>query len=210
MAIRTWWKRTPEEELELDKIYQRIVIKRNVKIINRMLSALKKSDLYDESIAVENLFNYLKSPVVNVKRTKTGGVSVVGLKSKSITQLTGITKALNDFMKNKTSTVSGMKALYDERIDELKRYMDESFVEGMSTKDIRTLYRVFQSNSYERIQSRMDSKSFFTIYTQSIDEKWSREKFIRELNHYIDFGEDMDLKEDLISIYDSYIDKVGK
>ena len=43
---------------------------RRINVVNEMLRALKNSDLYDESVAVDNLFVYLNSETVSVSKTK--------------------------------------------------------------------------------------------------------------------------------------------
>ena len=82
---------------------------------------------------------------------------------------------------------------------------DEDFINNLSDKDIRRIYSVFQSNEYQRNDKKFDSKTFFTLYTQAIDKKYDKVRFIKEVNYYIDSGTDMDLKEDIVSIYDQYI-----
>lgn len=178
------------------------------KSINEMLTSLRKSNLYDESVAVDNLFDYLSSRVINVKKSKRGLIKVSSIYQKSISQLIGINKALDQFIKNKTSTVTGMKSLYEERRNELYNFIeDKEFVDSLSYEDIKTIYSVFQSNEYERTSRTFDSKSFFTLYTQAIDEKWTKEKFINEANYYIEHGNDDDVKDELINIYNNYISK---
>ena len=56
---------------------------RRINVVNEMLRALKNSDLYDESVAVDNLFVYLNSETVSVSKTKKGYVSIRGISSKS-------------------------------------------------------------------------------------------------------------------------------
>ena len=92
-----------------EQIYEKIRVKRMIKQVNKALKSLREEDLYKESVAVENLFNLLESNTVNLKQTKSGNVSIVGIKKKSLTQLTAITKAINEFKKYPTSTVKGMK-----------------------------------------------------------------------------------------------------
>ena len=187
-------------------LYEQIKAKSRIKKVNAMLRSLKQSGLYDESVAVENILNYLGTDVVGVSTTKSGYLSVRGIQSKSMTKLTAINKAINEFVKNKTSTVSGMYDLFEERRDELKRFIDDpEFVKNLSYKDIRTIYSVFRSNEYERNSRSFDSKTFFTLYTQAIGEKMDKTKFLKEAEHYIDFGSDESLKNDLVKIYDEYI-----
>ena len=187
-------------------IYEQVKAKSRIKKVNDMLRALKKEGLYDESIAVENIFNYLDTSPLGVDQTKSGYISVRGLSGKSVTQLTGINKAISEFIKNKTSTVSGMRELYEERRNELARFIEDgSFLDALSYKDIRDIYKVFQSNEYKRLQSRMGSPEFFTLMTQSIDEKWSKDRFQKEMEYYLAEGNDEDLKGDIGYIYDIYI-----
>ena len=194
-----------------EQIYEKIRVKRMIKQVNKALKSLREEDLYKESVAVENLFNLLESNTVNLKQTKSGNVSIVGIKKKSLIQLTAITKAINEFKKNPTSTVKGMKELYKERKEELRGWLeDKEFVDSLGYDDLRKIYSVFQSNEYERTSKSFDSKSFFTVYTQAIDEKWKKRRFMREVKHYIDYGNDESLKEDIKTIYDDYIKNYSK
>lgn len=207
MARTYKFQRIAESERS-ELIYERIMAKSRIKKINRMLKSLRESGLYDESVAVENLFNYLSSANVNIKRTSAGNISIRGVSAKSMTGLTGINKAIDQFIKNKMSTVSGMKQLYEERRSELYNFIDDKeFVDSLSFNDIKNIYKVFQSNEYERSSRSFDSKSFFTLYTQAIDEKWNKDKFMTEANYYMDYGNDDDLKEDLSDIYSKFIER---
>lgn len=194
------------KEERQEQIYEMVKLRSKVRKVNRALAALRKEGLYDESVAVENIFNYLESKPVDVDKTKAGNISLRSLKGKSMTQMTGIQKAIDQFIKNKTSSVKGMNELYEERRSELERMFDDKdFVDQLSYKDIKKIYSVFKSNEYKRNDRRFDSKSFFTLYTQAMDEKMSKDKFIKEMDYYIESGEDVDLKEDIIKIYDKYI-----
>ena len=186
--------------------------KSRIDVVNAMLKSLKKSDLYEESVAVDNLFSYLSANTIKVKRTpKRGLISTAGLDNKSIQTLVAINKAIDNFIKNRTSTVEGMKKLYEDRKEELKDYIDdEDFIDSLEYDDVKNIYSVFQSNQYDRAKSSFDSKSFFTLYTQAIDEKWNKSKFLKEVEYYVDYGNDEDLKGDIKSLYDDYIKKYAK
>ena len=194
------------KEERQEQIYEMVKLRSRVRKVNRALASLRKSGLYDESVAVENIFNYLQSKPINVKATKSGNISLVSLKGKSMTQITGIEKAIDQFIKNKTSSVKGMLKLYDERREELSRmFDDESFVKSLSNKDLKTIYSVFQSKEYDRESRRFDSKTFFTLYTQAIDQKKDKEWFMNEMDVYMQTGQDEDLREAVEDIYDKYI-----
>ena len=50
----------------MNKLLYKIISK--IKKVNAMLRALKKEGLYDESIAVENIFDYLESSPVDISK----------------------------------------------------------------------------------------------------------------------------------------------
>ena len=200
------WLREKIKEERQERIYEQIKLRTKIKKANVRLRALKKEGLYDESIAVENVLNYLGSKAVDVGETKAGYISLKGLKGKSMTQMTAINKSLNEFMKNKTSTVSGMIELYEQRREELGKFTDnDDFAKSLSYNEIKDIYSVFKSNEYSRLKSVMDSKTFFTLYTQAMGEGWNKERFVKEMNMYIDSGNDSDLKESISNIYGDYI-----
>lgn len=189
---------------------------RKVKQVNAMLKALKKTGHYKESIAVENLMDYLDTNTIKITpSSKSGLISTKGIRTsvklKNVTTLTAINKALDNFISNKTSTPEGMENLYRQRREELYKYLDPVFVDSLSDKEMKDLYSVYQSNEYDRLQSRMESSEFFVMYTQAINEGWNKNKFFSEINKYLDTGEDLDLKESVSDIYDKYINEfVGK
>ena len=199
------------KEERQEQIYEMVKLRSRVRKVNRALAALRKTGLYDESIAVENIFNMLESKAVGVTKTQAGNVSLRSIKGKSMTQITAIEKAIDQFVKNKTSTVKGMEELFNERRDELARMFDDKeFVDQLTNKDLRHIYSVFQSREYDRENKRFDSKSFFTTYIQAIDEKKDKEWFLKEMRTYQDIGQDEDLREAVEKIYDTYISNYVK
>lgn len=194
------------ESEKAELIYERIKAKSRIKRINEMLRSLKKTGLYDESIAVENMFDYLESSAEGIKRTKSGYISTVGLKSKSMTQLVGLTKQLNQFVSNKTSTPSGVEELFEERRNELAAMIDdEEFVNQLSKQDLKDIYSVFQSDEYDKENKRFSSSTFFTLYTEAIDKKRTKEWFLNQMKDYNQIGKDEKLRNAASDIYDKYI-----
>ena len=138
------WLREKIKEERQERIYEQILIKRKIKQANVRIRELKKAGLVDDSIAVENVMNYLGSKAVDVKQTKAGYISVRGISNKSMTQMTAINKSLNEFIKNKTSTVAGMTELYEQRREELGKFTDnDDFAKSLSYSDIKVAQNCF-------------------------------------------------------------------
>lgn len=187
-------------------IYEQVKAKTRIKKVNAMLRTLKKSGMYDESIAVENMFDYLTSSAEGIYKTKKGYISTVGIKNKSMTQLAGLTKQLKQFVSNKTSTPTGVEELYEERRYELGAMIDdEDFVKQLSKQDLKDIYAVFQSDEYNKKSERFASSTFFRLYTEAIDKKKSKNWFLNQMQTYKQIGNDQKLKQAVSDIYDKYI-----
>lgn len=196
------------KEERQEQIYEMVKLRSQIRKINRALTALRKAGYYEESIAVENLVNQVTSRAVGLETTSSGNISMrkLTIGKISITKQTAIKKSIDQFLNNRTSTIKGMQLLYDERRDELARMFDDiEFVKSLSYKDLKSIYDVFQSREYDKENRKFDSKTFFTIYTQAIDQKKDKEWFLKEMGTYMETGQDEDLKESLSDIYDKYI-----
>lgn len=194
------------EEERIEKIYQEVKLRTRIKKVNQMLRKLKQADFYEDSIAVANIFNKLDSSPVGVSKTKAGYISLRGTSTKNMTQMAAINKSIGEFLANRTSTVEGMTLLYEERRDQLwHMFDDKNFIDSLTYKDIKNIYSVFQSNEYKRLQSRMGSPEFFVMMTQAIDKKFDTERFLKEMSLYIDEGNDLDLRDDIESLFKNYL-----
>lgn len=194
------------EEERIEKIYQEVKLRTRIRKVNLRIKKLKEAGFATESVAVENLFTQLDSSPVGLSKTKAGYISLRGTSSKNMTQMTAINKSIGQFFKNRTSSVEGMELLYEERREQLyNMFDDKSFIESLSFKDIKQIYSVFQSNEYKRLQSRMGSPEFFVMMTQAIDQKWDKQRLLKEMSLYIDEGNDLDLKDDIESLFKNYL-----
>lgn len=191
---------------ETEILYEQIKAKTRIKKVNAMLRVLKQSGMYDESIAVENMFDYLTTEAEGIMKTKAGYVSTRQISSRNTTQIVGLNKQLAQFISNKTSTPAGVEALYEERRSELSAMIeDEEFVKQLSKKDIKDIYSVFQSDEYDKENKRFASSTFFRLYTEAIDKKKSKEWFLNQMENYKQIGREKSLRKAVTDIYDKYI-----
>lgn len=191
------------EEARIERIYQEVKAKTRLRQVNKMIGTLKKAGYDKESLAIKNIINKLESTPMGIGKTKSGYINLRRVTNLNETQLTGINISIDQFLKNRTSTIEGFEELYEERRQELKNMFDDkNFIDNLTREELRDIYSVFQSNAYTRNQKKFDSKTFFTVYTNAIDKKWDRQKFIKEMELYIDTGSDADLKDSIVEIYE--------
>lgn len=191
-------------ERELQK--EKNILYKQTDVVNKMLKALKSSDLYEDSGAVENLLTYAGSEQVKAINNR-GMISRKAIRtSTSMTKLTALNKSLNDFLKNKQSTVSGMKELYDAHTEELLKITDDvEWVDSLSFRQVKNIYKMFGTKEYERVNSALGSEQIFSPYVSAISEQWNKDKFINEILVNSGNVNDLDLRDALSDLYNSTI-----
>lgn len=192
------------EERYIIKEKNRILKK--VDTVNTLLKALKKSDYYDVSGAVEKLKDYTDNDVLNLINQR-GLISKKSIKNVRLNiNLTAIDKAIEDFKLNIQSTVSYMKTIYDERVKELAMFTDnEEWANTLSKRQIKNIYKMFDSEQYEKINSQLSSTEIFTPYVTAISEQWTQEKFVDTILRNSNNLNDVELRNNLKQLYTSSI-----
>lgn len=127
------------------------------------------------------------------------------------TQLISLNKAMRNFLDSKTSTVSGIREIERQQKDNISNILGDFDSDEISNDEIETLYDFFEDkdfNSVTKEKNIMPSDMWITLTTAK-EEKWSKEKYLKNIYNYnpdLDMN-DLDLKESLISIYNKYMFK---
>ena len=137
--------------------------------------------------------------------TRAGRVRVN--KKMSITQLRATIKATKQFLNSKaTSTISGIKATRMKQIESIKRNLSIEDFE-ISFEEAESLYTIYEDTDFE---------SFAKYYFESAEElqvlieeakegNYSENQFIKLINDYITFGNDLEILERVKAIYNKYV-----
>lgn len=167
---------------------------KNVKKANAMLQQLRgQIDKKHPGWAATRLLNYLSADVINAV-TEKGYIKFN--KNLSVGQMNAILKATNNFFNSKTSTVQGVKEARQKIIDEYRLTQDLSY------KQAESLYSFFESDDYklsDEVKYEVQ-KIAITVAKQSGDDEY----FIERVKDYIDFGNDEDMKSQLVDIFNIF------
>lgn len=167
---------------------------KNVKKVNAMLQQLRgQIDKEHPGWAATRMLNYLSADVINAV-TEKGYIKFN--KNLSVGQMNAIFKATNNFLNSKTSTVQGVKEARQKIIDEYRLTQDLSY------KQAESLYSFFESDDYklsDEVKYEVQ-KIAITVAKQSGDDKY----FIERVKDYIDFGNDEDMKSQLVDIFNIF------
>ena len=175
-----------------EKMYKQVV--KNVKKVNAMLQMLRgQIDKKHPGWAATRMLNYLSADIINAV-TKKGYIKFN--KNLSVGQMNAILKATNTFLNAKTSTVQGVKEARQKIIDEYRLSQDLSY------KQAESLYNFFESDDY-KISDEVKyevQKIAITVAKQGGDDEY----YIERVKDYIDFGNDEDMKSQLVDIFNIF------
>lgn len=175
-----------------EKLHKQVV--KNVKKANAMLQQLRgRIDKKHPGWAATRMLNYLSADIINVV-TKKGYIKYN--KNLSVGQMNAIIKATNNFFNSKTSTVQGVKEAREKIINEYTLSQDLTY------KQAESLYSFFESDDY-KISDEVKyevQKIAIAVSKQNGDDEY----FIERVKDYIDYGNDEDMKKELIDIFNIF------
>lgn len=172
-----------------EQIYKELV--REAKSANAKLQRLRGHYGDQYGWAGKRLIDKLSIEVVNTVSDK-GYIRFN--KNLSTVQMKATIKALKEFKSSKTSTVEGVK----ENIENIKSSIGSSL--DVDNKTAQTIYDFFATDKY-KLNDEVKYEAL-KIAVEVCKKNGTVEDYLDLVKNYIDFGNDDDLREELISVYD--------
>lgn len=167
-----------------------IQMKKNVQKTNAMLQQLR-GQLDTQGWAATRLIDKLSADIVNAVTDK-GYVKYN--KNLSVGQMNAIIKATNQFLASKTSTVAGVK----ENISNVKEGITGSL--DVTAEQANRIYDFFATDKYN--MSDEVKYEALKIAVEVNNKGGDSESYINRVKQYIEYGNDENMKNELLSIYD--------
>ena len=181
-------------------------IKSEVDVINKMLDALEKEG-YSNTWASKTLFNKLDTSRIDVVSGGKIDKSKIS-KDYSMTSLTYIRKALNDFKASKTSTVKGVKdRIEDERQFIAEQTDNEEFARSLTDDELSNIYSVFNDVDYKALteSGQYESNEIFSFIVEAKEQNYGVRKFMQTIRDYSEDYPDRDVRDSFKAIYNKYV-----
>lgn len=134
--------------------------------------------------------------------TRTGRVRVN--KSMSITQMRATIKAVQQFLNSKTSRVGGVKEVRKTTIKSIAKSMGTE-EEDLSNEEAEALYDMLSDDYVTDILKYIPASEFWALIEDAKENGDTEQQFIDRIKDYIEFGNDLDMKNKLIVIYVKYV-----
>lgn len=175
-----------------DELYSEL--RRLAKMANQRILRLERE--FGTDIApIKKLRNRLDSSLV---RGWTEGGRVRYNKSMSEEQMRASIKALEDFKASIRSRVSGYRKVREFRREQIKRIFE------VEDEDVDKFFDILEDTK-SRILDKIDPSKFFAMVQEAKDINATFERWINILEDYIEIGNDVDLREDALYLYNKYV-----
>lgn len=125
-------------------------------------------------------------------------------KSMSEKQLKAIIKAIDNFLKSKTSNVKGIKQTIKKSQESLRKTLSLEDV-NITVEESKTLYKFFEDNDYIYITNYIQASDFNALLQDAKESNDNENQFIKRIEDYAINGIDEDMKRALLNIYNKYV-----
>lgn len=134
--------------------------------------------------------------------TKTGRVKVN--KKMTITQMKSTIKATQQFLNSKTSTKRGIKQVRKTTIKNLAKSLGTE-EEDLTDEEAEALYDMLSDDYVTDILKYIPASDFWALIEDAKESGDSQDSFISRISDYIEFGNDVDMRNKLIMIFEKYV-----
>lgn len=173
------------------------------KLVNQANSRLKSLQrrFKKGTWASKTLYNKLGTKKINIG--KNGKIKLP--KNLTKTQLTGINKALTQFLNSKTSTKKGISEVRETQIKNVQERLSVD-AEEMSYEDAEVFYEMFGDDDFQVVADKVGASALQACIEDAIEEGDSEDYFIQRLEAYSGVAmNDLDFRERVIRVYNKYV-----
>lgn len=177
--------------------------KLKIKEVNKRIEQIEKKYGTDKW-AIKKLKSRLAISEIN-GLDKKGRVKRVS--GKDLIKVKAVNKALDLFLKAKTSTIQGIKETINRSKQTIKELLsdEEDSIDNLDNEDVETFYDFYVDDDFKWLISYIDPSELMVIIQTSRSDNWSEKTFIEELKNYIEFGNDKDILRRLKRLYNSLV-----
>lgn len=190
------------KKIELNSEQQKLFneLKRLSKRANQRILRLER-EFGKETWATKKLRDRLEAEPIQAW-SKTGRIKVN--KRMTTTQMKATIKATQQFLNSKTSTKRGIKQVKKTTIKQLAKSLGTE-EEDLTDEEAEALYNMLSDDYINDILKYIPASNFWALIEDAKEAGDSQDSFISRISDYIEFGNDVDMRNKLIIIYEKYV-----
>lgn len=175
-------------------------LKNKIKLVNKRIEQIENKYGADKW-AVKKLKARLNISEINGLDRK-GKVKRVSGRDKM--KMKAVNKALDLFLKAKTSTIEGIEDTIKKSKNTIKEILDDED-NDIDDEDVETFYDFYIDNDFKWLINYIEPSELMVLIQTARGDNWNENKFIQELNNYIAYGNDKDITNRLKRLYKNLI-----
>lgn len=151
--------------------------------------------------ASKKLINRLETSTLDAWR----GGKVKISKDMTITQLTALQKATNQFMASKTSTLKGIQSVKESTKASLKVTLSDEDLKEITEDEVETMYNMLSDTDFKFLYDKVGASTAWSLIEDAKESNDTEKGWINRLKRYAFEINDVDMKAKALAIYNKYI-----
>lgn len=126
-------------------------------------------------------------------------------KDMTITQLTALQKAINQFMASKTSTLKGIQSVKESTKASLKVTLSDEDLKEITEDEVETMYNMLSDTDFKFLYDKVGASTAWSLIEDAKENNDTENGWINRLKRYAFEINDVDMKAKALAIYNKYI-----
>lgn len=152
--------------------------------------------------AIRELYGKLDAPVAKAI-TPFGQIRIT--KDMSQAQLNLVRRSVKDFLKSKTSTLTGIRQTRNNIMSGLKQSLSATEDIKLTDKEIEALFKLVEDKDTRGTVEKIGASTMWKLLIDAREKKANKTDFLVKVKQYYNYSNDQDVKSDLSDFYKKYI-----
>ena len=126
-------------------------------------------------------------------------------KDMSQAQLNLVRRSVKEFLKSKTSTLTGIRQARANMISGLQKSLSSTQDVELSDREIEALYRLVEDKDTRGTVEKIGASDTWKLLIDAREKKMNQTDFLSRVKEYYNYSNDMDVKSDLKNFYNTYV-----
>lgn len=126
-------------------------------------------------------------------------------KDMSQAQLNLVRRSVKEFLKSKTSTLTGIRQARANMISGLQKSLSSTQDVELSDREIEALYRLVEDKDTRGTVEKIGASDTWKLLIDAREKKMNQTDFLAKVKEYYNYTNDQDIKDDLKDFYKKYV-----
>lgn len=152
--------------------------------------------------AIRELYGKLDTSVAKAI-TPFGQIRIT--KDMSQAQLNLVRRTVKEFLKSKTSTLTGIRQTRNNIMSGLKQSLSATEDIKLTDKEIEALFKLVEDKDTRSTVEKIGASTMWKLLIDAREKKANKTDFLVKVKQYYNYSNDQDVKSDLSDFYKKYI-----